>query len=58
MKGPSQTLARKIISAFRRDEWAGLLDMVKPRTVARNVFGVDIAMKVIHRRRDRLIDET
>ena len=46
MKGPSQTLARKIISAFRRDEWAGLLDMVKPRTVARSVFGVDIAMKV------------
>ena len=39
MKGPSQTLARKIMNAFRRDGWASLPVKVKPRTVARNVVG-------------------
>ena len=39
MKGPSQTLARKIMNAFRRDGWASLPNVVKPRTVARSVLG-------------------
>lgn len=39
MKGLSQTLARKIMNAFRRDGWASLPEVVKPRTVARSVLG-------------------
>ena len=39
MKGPSQTLARKLMNAFRRNGWASLLDVVKPCTVARDVLG-------------------
>ena len=39
MEGPSQTLARKIMNAFRRDVWASLPVLVKPRTVSHHVLG-------------------